>query len=92
VQLLDLPNVTDIFPSDEVAKAKKYLDAISTTGAYSESNGATVFREEIAAALKVRERSQSHLSAMMDWHNTLNCSALSLRSCRCCHCDGRSLA
>jgi len=46
--------VTDIFPSDAVAKAKKYLDAIHTTGAYSESNGATVFREEIAAALQVR--------------------------------------
>jgi len=45
--------VTDIFPSDAVAKAKKYLDAIHTTGAYSESNGATVFREEIAAALQV---------------------------------------
>ena len=52
-QLLELPNVTDIFPSDAVAKAKKYLDAIHTTGAYSESNGATVFREEIAAALQV---------------------------------------
>ena len=59
VQLLDMPNVTDIFPSDAVAKAKKYLDAIGTTGAYSESNGATVFREEIAAALKVRARCAS---------------------------------
>ena len=48
--------MTDMFPSDAVARAKKYLDAIGTTGAYSESNGATVFREEIAAALKVRRR------------------------------------
>ena len=54
LQLLELPNVTDIFPSDAVARAKKYLGAIGTTGAYSESNGATVFREEIAAALKAR--------------------------------------
>ena len=52
-QLLELPNVEDIFPSDAVARAKKYLDAIGTTGAYSESNGATVFREEIAASLQV---------------------------------------
>ena len=45
--------MTDMFPSDAVARAKKYLDAIGTTGAYSESNGATVFREEIAASLQV---------------------------------------
>jgi hypothetical protein len=48
LQLLDDPNAAKIFPKDAVARARKYLDAIGSTGAYTESQGAMVFREEIA--------------------------------------------
>ena len=51
---MDLPNASEIFPSDVMARAKRYLAAIGSTGAYSDSLGAAVFREDIAGALLVR--------------------------------------
>lgn len=54
LQLMDLPNASEIFPSDVIARAKRYLAAIGSTGAYSDSLGAAIFREDIAGALLVR--------------------------------------
>jgi hypothetical protein len=48
LQLLDDPATSKMFPKDAAARARKYLDAIGSTGAYTESQGAMVFREEIA--------------------------------------------
>lgn len=48
LQLLDDPDAAKVFPKDAVGRARKYLDAIGSTGAYTESQGAIVFREEIA--------------------------------------------
>ena len=56
MQLMDLPNAADIFPPDAIARAKSYLSAIKSTGAYSDSNGAMVFRNIIAEALQVGPR------------------------------------
>ena len=53
LQLMDLPNASDIFPSDVMERARRYLGAIGSTGAYSDSQGASIFREEIAGALQV---------------------------------------
>jgi hypothetical protein len=48
MQLLDDPATSKMFPKDAAARARKYLDAIGSTGAYTESQGAMVFREDIA--------------------------------------------
>ena len=48
LQLLDDPATSKMFPKDAAARARKYLDAIGSTGAYTESQGAMVFREDIA--------------------------------------------
>ena len=53
LQLMDMPNAGDIFPSDVMERARRYLGAIGSTGAYSDSQGAAIFREEIAGALQV---------------------------------------
>ena len=53
LQLMDMPNASDIFPSDVMERARRYLGAIGSTGAYSDSQGASIFREEIAGALQV---------------------------------------
>lgn len=51
VQLLLSSKVGDLFPSDVVARAEKYLAAIpGGTGAYSDSRGAMVLRADIAKA------------------------------------------
>lgn len=50
---MELPNAADIFPPDAIARAKSYLGAIKSTGAYSDSNGAAYFRGLIAEALQV---------------------------------------
>lgn len=49
VQLLDFDNVDKLFPADVIKRAKEYLDAIpGGTGAYSDSQGAQIIREQIA--------------------------------------------
>lgn len=50
---MELPNAAEIFPADTIARAKRYLAAIRSTGAYSDSNGAPLFRDIIAKALQV---------------------------------------
>lgn len=49
MQLLESAEAKNIFPSDVLARAKKYLAAIpGGTGAYSDSRGAMVLRQDIA--------------------------------------------
>ena len=48
MQLLDEPNASKIFPKDALVRAREYLDAIGSTGAYTESQGAAIFRDQIA--------------------------------------------
>ena len=48
LQLLDDPNASKIFPKDALVRAREYLDAIGSTGAYTESQGAAIFRDQIA--------------------------------------------
>ena len=43
------------FPTDTVARAKKYLDSIPDVGAYTESQGIVAVREEVASFLKRRD-------------------------------------
>ena len=48
-QLLEFENVDKLFPSDVIKRAKEYLNAIpGGTGAYSDSQGAAIIREQIA--------------------------------------------
>ena len=48
LQLLENEDAKKIFPSDVLERAKLYLDNIGSTGAYSESRGAAICREQIA--------------------------------------------
>lgn len=49
MQLLDFDNADKLFPPDVIKRAKEYLDAIpGGTGAYSDSQGAPIIREQIA--------------------------------------------
>jgi alanine transaminase len=49
VQILDFENVDKLFPADVISRAKEYLAAIpGGTGAYSDSQGAPILREQIA--------------------------------------------
>lgn len=48
-QLMDDKATRNHFPADTVKRAKEYLDAIGSTGAYTESQGAEIFRQQIAA-------------------------------------------
>jgi glutamate--glyoxylate aminotransferase len=47
--LLDDPNVSSLFPDDVIQRAKKYLNAaVGGVGAYSDSKGVMVVRQEVA--------------------------------------------
>ena len=49
LQILDFENVDKLFPADVISRAKEYLAAIpGGTGAYSDSQGAPILREQIA--------------------------------------------
>ena len=49
MQLLELEGVEKMFPADVIKRAKEYLDSIpGGTGAYSDSQGALIIREQIA--------------------------------------------
>jgi alanine transaminase len=49
MQLLDDERAQGIFPPDVLAHAKRYLTAIpGGTGAYSDSKGAMILRQDIA--------------------------------------------
>lgn len=47
--MLEFDNIEKIFPPDVIKRAKEYLDSIpGGTGAYSDSQGAPILREQIA--------------------------------------------
>jgi hypothetical protein len=55
-QLLENPKIGDLFPPDVLERARRYLAAIpGGTGAYSDSRGAGILRQEVA---KVRARDE----------------------------------
>jgi DNA-binding transcriptional MocR family regulator len=55
-QLLDDPRAAEIFPTDALERARKYLAGIpGGTGAYSESKGARILREDVAAGIAERD-------------------------------------
>ncbi len=64
-QLLDDPNAAKIFPKDAIARARKYIDAIGSTGAYTESQGAAIFRDEIAQVSQALMRLLQLLASSM---------------------------
>ena len=50
-QLLESPKVGELFPPDVVDRARRYLGAIpGGTGAYSDSRGAGILRQEVSKA------------------------------------------
>ena len=54
LQLLEMDGIDKFFPPDVIERAKKYLGAIpGGTGAYSDSQGAAVLREEIAKVFRL---------------------------------------
>mmetsp|Transcript_8861 Transcript_8861/g.26592 ORF Transcript_8861/g.26592 Transcript_8861/m.26592 type:complete len:491 (-) Transcript_8861:2795-4267(-) len=54
-QLMDDDAAKKHFPADTIRRAKEYLDAIGSTGAYTESQGADIFRHQIAAGMEKRD-------------------------------------
>lgn len=56
LQLLDHPQIGNLFPSDVIDRAKVFLSDIpGGVGAYSDSAGALVLRKQIAEALERRD-------------------------------------
>ena len=55
-ELLEHPDVSTLYPTDAIARAKSYLAALpGGTGAYSHSKGVPVFREQVAEFLARRD-------------------------------------
>ena len=90
VQLLEFENVDKLFPSDVIKRAKEYLDAIpGGTGAYSDSQGAAIIREQIAKVkpcliFKHKRPAQRRCSFCMGGTRLM---LLSLRFRSHCQCD-----
>jgi len=54
--LLDQPGVDQLFASDAIARAKEYIAAIpGGIGAYSESQGFRIVRDQVAAFIEARD-------------------------------------
>ena len=58
--LCDYPELMDgpaaaVFPSDAIERAKAYLNAVRSVGAYSHSQGIELVREEVAAFISERD-------------------------------------
>lgn len=51
----DLLNHTELFPSDVIKRAKNYLSAFPSSGAYSHSSGLSIIREEVANFIAQRD-------------------------------------
>lgn len=47
-QLIETPEAKTLFPSDVLERAKQYLGAVKSTGAYSESKGTALLRQQVA--------------------------------------------
>ncbi|KAK9807161.1 hypothetical protein WJX73_002229 [Symbiochloris irregularis] len=54
-QLIEQPGIEKIFPADALSRAKEYLAACKSTGAYSESKGTALFRKEVSEAVERRD-------------------------------------
>lgn len=54
-ELLDHPAAATIFPKDVILRARRYLEAIGSTGAYQDSRGNAVVRQEIADFIHRRD-------------------------------------
>lgn len=55
--ILDSPRVGEIFPEDAITRARHYLSCIpGGTGAYSNSQGVEVVREEVAKFISARDQ------------------------------------
>jgi len=54
-QLLDTPGCEQLFAPDAIARAKHYLAAGTKVGAYSESQGLAVVRQEVAEFIAARD-------------------------------------
>lgn len=58
---MDHPNVTEMFASDAVSRAKEILEKIKGgVGAYTDSRGSLGLREEVAAFIERRDGYPSH--------------------------------
>eukprot|EP01052_Picozoa_sp_SAG31_P011936 SAG31_NODE_688_length_12807_cov_6.395814_4_plen_103_part_00 len=56
--LLDIPAVKESFPADVIARAEGYIARMGGgIGAYSNSQGIEIFREEVAEVRKLSSRS-----------------------------------
>ena len=44
-----------LFPPDAIARAREYVDAVGSVGAYSDSQGVLIVREQVAAFLRERD-------------------------------------
>ena len=45
----------EMYPSDVIARARRYVDAVGSVGAYSDSQGALIVRQEVASFLTARD-------------------------------------
>jgi len=52
----------EIFPADVIARARQYVDAIGSVGAYSDSQGVPIVRNEVATFLRERDGSDCDAS------------------------------
>lgn len=63
LDLLNHPRVGELFPADAIARARKYVDAVpGGTGAYTNSQGVDVVREEVAEFISKRDGVPAHAS------------------------------
>lgn len=54
-QMMENEAACKMFPSDAIKRAREFLTAIGSTGAYTDSQGASIFREQIAEGMKRRD-------------------------------------
>lgn len=54
-ELIDHPAAKTIFPQDALDRARRYLEAVGSTGAYQDSRGNVVVRQEVADFIHQRD-------------------------------------
>ena len=57
LQLMEHDDIDKLFPADAIKRAKEYLEALAPggTGAYTDSQGLQLCREQIAESMKERD-------------------------------------
>jgi alanine transaminase len=53
--LMDMPGASEMFAPDAIARARAYLDAETRVGAYTESQGLSIVRQEVADFITARD-------------------------------------